>query len=86
MIFEQSVTSHRRSDALGDEFDVVSCAHGPRLIAVHDARMHSDMRHMIMHHHEFAFDRVFGEAASDACCCFFDMPVSWGVQPRHARM
>jgi len=42
------------------EFDVVSCLHG-RVITVHDARMHSDMRHMLMHHCEFQFDRVFSE-------------------------
>lgn len=43
------------------EFDVITCAHGGKLVAVHDARMHSDMRHMLMHHHEFDFDRVFSE-------------------------
>jgi len=42
------------------EFDVISCVHG-RLVAVHDARMHSDMRRMQMHHNEFLFDRVFSE-------------------------
>ena len=32
---------------------------------MHDARMHSDMLRMFINHHTFAFDAVFGEAASN---------------------
>lgn len=32
---------------------------------IHDARMHSDMRHMFINHHTFAFDTVFGDRASN---------------------
>ena len=53
-----------REETDGLEFDVVTAARD-RLVAVHDARMHSDMRHMQMHHHEFVFDRVFSEAADN---------------------
>ena len=48
------------------EFDVVSVNHG-KVITVHDARMHSDMKKMLMHHHEFRFDAVFdGSATNDS--------------------
>ena len=49
------------------EYDVVTCLlqRGAAKIVVHDARMHSDMRHMFINHNTFSFDAVFGEAASN---------------------
>ena len=49
------------------EYDVVTCVGrgGAAQVIVHDARMHPDMRHMFINHHTFAFDVVFGEAASN---------------------
>jgi kinesin family protein 2/24 len=49
------------------EYDVVTCLlrGGTAQVVVHDARMHSDMRHMFINHHSFSFDAVFGEAASN---------------------
>ena len=49
------------------EYDVVTCVSrgGAAQVIVHDARMHPDMRHMFINHHTFAFDVVFGEAASN---------------------
>ena len=41
----------------GKEFDVLTVTHN-KLITVHDARMHADMRRQLMNHHEFIFDRV----------------------------
>lgn len=41
------------------EFDVVTCL--PGRVVVHDARMHPDMVHMFMNHHDFGFDEAFGE-------------------------
>lgn len=48
------------------EFDAVTCPGGalPR-VAVHDAKMRPDMRHMYMDHHEFKFDAVFNEEATN---------------------
>jgi kinesin family protein 2/24 len=42
------------------EFDVVTCT-SDNTIVVHDARMHNDMKRQLMNHHEFQFDRTFGE-------------------------
>eukprot|EP00930_Biecheleria_cincta_P045683 TRINITY_DN31488_c0_g1_i1.p1 TRINITY_DN31488_c0_g1~~TRINITY_DN31488_c0_g1_i1.p1 ORF type:complete len:802 (-),score=165.93 TRINITY_DN31488_c0_g1_i1:202-2574(-) len=41
------------------EFDVVTCL--PGRVVIHDARMHPDMIHMFMNHHDFGFDEAFGE-------------------------
>jgi hypothetical protein len=41
------------------EFDVVTCFHNN--IIIHDARMHSDMKRQMLHHHEFEFDEVFSD-------------------------
>lgn len=41
------------------EFDVITCL--PGRVVVHDARMHPDMRHTFMNHHDFAFDEAFSE-------------------------
>ena len=41
------------------EYDVITT--GGREVVIHDARMHSDMRHMFINHHSFGFDAVFGE-------------------------
>lgn len=41
------------------EFDVISCS-GNEII-VHDARMHANMKDMLMTHHSFNFYRVFNE-------------------------
>ena len=46
------------------EFDVATCL-GDNSITIHDARMHNDMKRQIMHHHQFQFDRVFSERASN---------------------
>jgi kinesin family protein 2/24 len=46
------------------EFDVCSCI-GDQTVVIHDARMHMDMKKMLMNHHEFQFDRVFGENATN---------------------
>ena len=43
------------------EFDAVTVLPGSRRVVVHDARMHADMRRMLMNHHAFDFDRVFSE-------------------------
>jgi len=45
------------------EFDVVTCL--PRRVVVHDARMHPDMIHMFMNHHDFVFDEAFDESADN---------------------
>lgn len=42
------------------EFDVATCT-SDNTIVVHDARMHNDMKRQLMNHHEFQFDRTFGE-------------------------
>ena len=50
------------------EFDVITCSQPqeqyPSAI-VHDARMHPNMRKLLMNHHEFHFDSVFGENATN---------------------
>ena len=46
-----------RAELKSLEFDVCTAANA-HMVAVHDARMHSDMRHLLMHHHEFVFDQV----------------------------
>ena len=44
---------------------MVSCL--PKRVVIHDARMHVDMRHLFLNHHNFAFDDAFGDnAANDA--------------------
>ena len=53
-----------KSELQGKEFDVLTVTHG-KLITVHDARMHADMRRQLMNHHEFIFDRVFNENADN---------------------
>ena len=45
------------------EFDTVTAL--PREVIVHDARMHADMRRMLMNHTAFAFDGVFDEHAGN---------------------
>ena len=45
------------------EFDVVSSS-GNKVI-VHDARMHIDMKRQFINHHEFEFDKVFGDSADN---------------------
>jgi len=47
------------------EFDVVSCGANRRRCTVHDARMKMDMRNRMMTHHEFNFDRVFDDDATN---------------------
>ncbi len=47
------------------EFDAVTCPGGVPRVAVHDAKMRPDMRHMYMDHHEFKFDQVFDESATN---------------------
>lgn len=47
------------------EFDVITCVTQSKIV-VHDARMHVDMRRQFIHHHEFNFDNVFNEKASNA--------------------
>eukprot|EP01045_Picozoa_sp_COSAG04_P016475 COSAG04_NODE_1378_length_7010_cov_3.077268_5_plen_213_part_00 len=47
------------------EFDAVTCPPGAACVAVHDAKMRPDMRHMYMDHHEFRFDQVFDESATN---------------------
>jgi len=49
-------------EAQDGEFDVVSCKRG--LVVVHDARMHSDMKRMMLNNYHFSFDKVFDEKAS----------------------
>lgn len=46
------------------EFDVLTCI-GRGRIVVHDARMHVDMKRQFLHHHEFAFDNVFDQHATN---------------------
>jgi kinesin family protein 2/24 len=46
------------------EFDAVSCV-SARQVVVHDAKMRPDMRGMYMDHHEFTFDEVFDESATN---------------------
>jgi kinesin family protein 2/24 len=48
---------------LEEEFDVITARQSA--VAIHDARMHSDMRKMFLNHHEFDFDGVFGEGANN---------------------
>jgi hypothetical protein len=43
----------------------VTCPGGVPRVAVHDAKMRPDMRHMYMDHHEFKFDQVFDETATN---------------------
>ena len=45
------------------EFYVISYL--PKQIVIHDARMHADMRHMFLNHHDFTFDDVFGDNADN---------------------
>lgn len=45
------------------EFDAITCL--PGRVVIHDARMESDMIHMFMNHHDFAFDAAFGETADN---------------------
>jgi kinesin family protein 2/24 len=45
------------------EFDVVTCIHNK--VVIHDARMHNDMKKQLMNHHEFEFDYVFSDKASN---------------------
>ena len=47
------------------EFDAVTCRTGVPRVAVHDAKMRPDMRHMYMDHHVFKFDQVFDEDATN---------------------
>ena len=53
-----------KTELQGKEFDVLTVTHG-KLMTVHDARMHADMRRQLMNHHEFIFDRVFNEKADN---------------------
>ena len=46
------------------EFDVVTCC-GATGVTVHDARMSPNMVGLFMDNHEFLFDRVFDECASN---------------------
>ena len=46
------------------EFDVISCS-GKKEVIVHDARMHANMKDMLMTHHSFSFYRVFNEKCSN---------------------
>jgi kinesin family protein 2/24 len=45
------------------EFDVITG--GADRVVIHDARMEADMRRMYMDHHEFDFDTVFDEKATN---------------------
>ena len=49
------------------EFDCISVTNGGsnRKIIVHDARMHADMRRMMLNNHTFAFDGVFDEHSTN---------------------
>ncbi len=47
------------------EFDVISCS-GKKEVIVHDARMHANMKDMLMTHYSFNFYRVFNEKCSNA--------------------
>ena len=53
-----------KDEIKGSEFDVLTCIHG-KMLTVHDARMHADMRRQLMHHHEFTFDSVFNSRADN---------------------
>ena len=53
-----------RPEIQGKEFDVLTVMHN-KLITVHDARMHADMRRQLMNHHEFIFDHVFNAKADN---------------------
>jgi hypothetical protein len=53
-----------RPEIQGKEFDVLTVMHD-KLITVHDARMHADMRRQLMNHHEFIFDHVFNARADN---------------------
>ena len=44
-------------------FDVISCL--PIRVVIHDARMHADMRRMLLSHQDFAFDDVFEDNADN---------------------
>lgn len=46
------------------EFDVISCI-TPETVVVHDARLDCDMKTQLLRHHEFTFQRVFGENATN---------------------
>eukprot|EP01051_Picozoa_sp_SAG22_P012422 SAG22_NODE_1291_length_4852_cov_3.176310_2_plen_589_part_00 len=45
------------------EFDVITT--DASRVAIHDARMQADMRKMFMSHHEFGYDAVFGDQATN---------------------
>lgn len=47
------------------EFDVITCLTDLHKVIVHDCRMHNDMKHEMIHHHEFVFDNVFHESANN---------------------
>jgi kinesin family protein 2/24 len=46
-----------------NEYDVVTCINSN--IVIHDCRMHTDMKRQFINHHEFQFDGVFSEKASN---------------------
>ncbi|EKX47591.1 hypothetical protein GUITHDRAFT_106577 [Guillardia theta CCMP2712] len=46
------------------EYDVITCRKAG--VFVHDARIHSDMRHLFINHHSFDFDAVFDESAENS--------------------
>ena len=58
-----------RHEVKNGEFDVVTCmddaTSSMQLAVVHDARMHADMRRMLMRHNTFSFDKVFSETADN---------------------
>ena len=51
-----------RHEIDNSEFDCITASGGG--VVVHDARMHADMRRLMMSHHTFLFDGVFDEFAS----------------------
>jgi kinesin family protein 2/24 len=46
------------------EFDCVTCLRN-RMICVHDTRLRSDMKTMLLHNNQFEFDRVFAANATN---------------------
>lgn len=52
------------AESNNSEFDVISCV-TPRTVIVHDARLDSDMKTQLLRHHEFTFNRVFDDTASN---------------------
>ena len=46
------------------EFDVITCV-SDTILAVHDARMHIDMKRQFMNHNEFYYDYVFSDTAKN---------------------